>query len=81
MFSVLYEAKAFLFMYVHAFRQICWGQFTKANFGLKGWISLSCPIIRKKRERCRLLQGEIKENPLQKSIFLSSNLIEPRAVG
>jgi len=51
MFSGLYVAKVFLFMYVHASKQIYRGKFTKANFGLKKWISLSCPVVRKKRER------------------------------
>lgn len=79
--SGFYVAKAFLFMYVCASKQICRGGFTKANFGLKRWISLSYPIVREKKERNRILQGAIKEKPLQKSIFFSSDLTEPSAVG
>lgn len=81
MFSGHYVAKAFLFMYDCASKQIRRGEFIKANFGLKRWISPRCPIVRKKRERDRLLQGAIKEKPPQKSVFLSSDPAEPNAVG
>lgn len=81
MFSGISVAKAFQFMYVRASKQICKGEFTKVNFGLERWISLSCPIVRKKRGRDTGSFRERLRRAPSGRVFLSSDPTEPSAVG